>query len=117
MLSSFNDDDPSSEIDKQIIERYVLALIYFATNGDNWDNDLDFLSNATVCDWPSNTSKFRSMGVHCDSVTGRVKSVMFGTCAKGLHLRPYLQILILLLVCLLQLLLFILQYIEKTVTT
>ena len=72
MLSSFNDDDPSSEIDKKIIERYVLALIYFATDGDNWDNDLDFLSNATVCDWPSNTSEFRSMGVHCDSVTGRV---------------------------------------------
>ena len=32
-------------------ERFVAALFYFATQGDEWFSDNNFLSNSTVCEW------------------------------------------------------------------
>jgi Leucine-rich repeat (LRR) protein len=40
-----------------IVERYVLALLYFATDGPNWFNQTDYLTGASVCDWK---------GIDCD---------------------------------------------------
>lgn len=37
--------------DWKIVERYVLAIFFYATNGGDWDNAYDFLSNSPVCDW------------------------------------------------------------------
>jgi hypothetical protein len=31
--------------------RYALACLYFATNGDEWLDDMKFLSESHVCDW------------------------------------------------------------------
>ena len=31
--------------------RYSLAVFYFATNGDDWDNQCNFLSPVHACDW------------------------------------------------------------------
>ena len=33
------------------IERYVLAVFYFATGGPNWNQSLNFLSSEHVCTW------------------------------------------------------------------
>lgn len=33
------------------IERYALAVFYYATGGPDWDHQLNFLSNAHVCAW------------------------------------------------------------------
>jgi hypothetical protein len=43
------------------VERYVLALLFFSTNGTSWRNDLNFLSPTPVCDWS---------GVTCDGIDG-----------------------------------------------
>ena len=32
-------------------ERYALSVLYYATNGDGWNRDVGFLSNADVCEW------------------------------------------------------------------
>ena len=35
----------------KIIQRYVLAVFYFSTQGKNWKNQYNFLSDKDVCDW------------------------------------------------------------------
>lgn len=56
-----------------IIERYVMAVLYYSTGGDAWILDLNFLSNHSICEW---NLKNRS-GVACDS-DGFVKGIGFG---------------------------------------
>jgi hypothetical protein len=35
----------------RLLELYAMAVLYFATDGSNWWDQLDFLGNRTVCDW------------------------------------------------------------------
>ena len=72
-LAWLADDDPT-ELDfsaqpKQIlIERYVLALFYFMTNGKAWKSQLNFLGQSSVCDWfeYSEEAEEGIAGVICD---------------------------------------------------
>ncbi|KAL7527300.1 hypothetical protein ACHAXR_005110 [Thalassiosira sp. AJA248-18] len=52
---------------KKIIQRYTLAVLYFATNGEAWTNTLFFLSNYDECNWhrKSHTGYFTGAG-HCE---------------------------------------------------
>jgi hypothetical protein len=34
-----------------LLERYALAVLYFANNGEGWRNQWDFLSESSVCGW------------------------------------------------------------------
>jgi hypothetical protein len=34
-----------------LVERYVLAVLYFATSGESWLTELHFLSASSVCEW------------------------------------------------------------------
>ena len=43
--------DIKSENISTLINRYSFATIYFETDGANWNNQLHFLSNRSVCDW------------------------------------------------------------------
>lgn len=36
--------------------RYVLALLYYTTNGSNWTDNVGFLSKASICDWNDSNS-------------------------------------------------------------
>jgi hypothetical protein len=45
-----------------IIDRYILALIYFGTNGVHWYNPSNFLSNSSICQWQDTTN---TTGVFC----------------------------------------------------
>ena len=36
-----------------LIERYVMAVLYYSTGGPEWYDDLRFLSNYSVCEWPN----------------------------------------------------------------
>jgi hypothetical protein len=61
------------------LERYALAVIWFATEGDAWRSTLNFLNDLHHCQWHStfrrgDKSAFE-MGVHCnenDEVTGLI---------------------------------------------
>jgi hypothetical protein len=48
-----------------IIERFVIVLLYFATNGDSWLADFKFLTPGSVCGW--NDSNLRR-GVFCSNL-------------------------------------------------
>jgi len=66
-----------------LIDRYVLALFYFATGGPTWSRDLSFLTNLSVCDWnfrageAADTSTVN--GVECNNV-GTVSEIRLGMC-------------------------------------
>lgn len=51
--------------DANVLQRYVLAVLYFATNGESWIDQLGFLSSANECEWT---------GIDCDS-SGKVTSI------------------------------------------
>ena len=55
-------------------QRYILALLYFATNGTaSWESGFNFLNDTSVCDWPpkddlteEDLERETTPGVHCD---------------------------------------------------
>jgi hypothetical protein len=44
---------PPSENDEsyEFVTRYVMAVLYYATNGKSWQYDMNFLSEKVTCDW------------------------------------------------------------------
>lgn len=62
-------DDPAkldleSAPSSVILERYALAVLYFATDGKNWKDDFRFLSARSVCEWHDDDEW--EGGVTCD---------------------------------------------------
>jgi len=61
----------SAEEAPRLIERYVLALIYYHFGGNTWNYDLKFLSAIDHCDWNENfttaSGKIIRQGVFCNS--------------------------------------------------
>jgi hypothetical protein len=78
--STFIATSSSMDVSNMLLERYSVALLYFATDGETWIDPLDFLShNTSVCQWQSlQVSGEDALGIHCDSV-GSVIKVQLGT--------------------------------------
>ena len=64
---------------RTFIQRYALAVLYFATGGPNWKYQMNFLRASDVCTWYEDftmtdaTQGFLSMGVHgCVEVDGEL---------------------------------------------
>jgi hypothetical protein len=57
---------PVTSTMEDVLERFVLANLYFATNGPEWTNQYNFLSAKDVCEWndggPAGTDHY---GVFC----------------------------------------------------
>mmetsp|Transcript_7921 Transcript_7921/g.19123 ORF Transcript_7921/g.19123 Transcript_7921/m.19123 type:complete len:527 (+) Transcript_7921:65-1645(+) len=52
-----------------LLQRYAMAVFYYAMDGDNWNQNTTFLSDASVCDWGSSYGD----GVTCNGA-GQVTS-------------------------------------------
>jgi hypothetical protein len=69
-LNWLADDDPAN-LDfelvstDELLERFIMALLYFSMGGDNWANSFGFLSASSVCMWEE-YSPFVYGGVRCD---------------------------------------------------
>jgi hypothetical protein len=54
-LANVDGYDPSIDFfitpEQVYIERYVLALLYFSTNGHAWKNQYNFILPTSICDW------------------------------------------------------------------
>ncbi|KAL3920291.1 MAG: hypothetical protein SGILL_003337 [Bacillariaceae sp.] len=64
-LTWLAEDDPMQVplLDQATLERrYALACLYFATTGDEWKRDLNFLSEKHVCEWNAPFSAANSNG-------------------------------------------------------
>lgn len=39
------------DVSKDFVQRYIMAVFYFSLDGPNWTNQMNFLSEKSVCDW------------------------------------------------------------------
>ena len=59
---------------RTVLERYVLAVLYFSTSGPNWQllSDIPYLSGTSACTWNNGidlAGSTREFGVYCDKRT------------------------------------------------
>lgn len=54
-LRWLREDDGGSSVETTphnlLLERYVMAVFFFATDGANWKDNANFLSDLSICDW------------------------------------------------------------------
>jgi hypothetical protein len=68
--------DPHSKIDK-VIQRFVLACLYFSTIGDGWEHSHNFLSYKDVCNWNNEeSSSSPAGGAYCKGGQGEVDTLI-----------------------------------------
>jgi hypothetical protein len=67
--------DPSTANPRDVQERYILAVFYYAVGGAKWFDSFYFLSQSHVCDW--NNVDF-GLGVQCDEATKAINGFKFG---------------------------------------
>mmetsp|Transcript_19040 Transcript_19040/g.27535 ORF Transcript_19040/g.27535 Transcript_19040/m.27535 type:complete len:468 (+) Transcript_19040:110-1513(+) len=67
---------PSTSRDIQkLSQRYILALLYFATGGENWTHVYQFLSGLDECEWNGNNDEEYVGGVGSCNGDGLVQTV------------------------------------------
>lgn len=62
----FNNENLSEYAESQRIQRYALAVVYYSTNGQNWLQKTDWMSDEPECDW------FNKGVTFCDAVSNGV---------------------------------------------
>jgi len=75
-------DDPITlspdRLTETVLERYILAVLYYATSGPSWTVSY-MLQDTDVCEWNDGgnetTFPFLNMGVYCSNETDRVRQV------------------------------------------
>ncbi len=72
----------------KLIDRYIVTLLYFATGGEGWEEQLNFLTEGSICGWnESNEGSKLPRGIVCDDKL-RVKNLILSEYILG-----YLRIL------------------------
>jgi hypothetical protein len=71
--------DESQSLSSIIVERYVMALFYFATDGPNWFEQVNFLGNSSICDW-QDLIEFDN-GINCND-EGSAVELWLGMCDR-----------------------------------
>lgn len=66
----------------QYMTRYVLAVLFFSTDGINWDEPLEFMTEKSVCDWKASFTNdgqnyFRK-GVVCEPHANLIAGLLLG---------------------------------------
>ena len=70
-------DLPIKETNQTILlERYAAVVMYYALDGPNWNDDHNFLSNTTICDWNNYETNF---GLFCDTTNTTMFRIEFST--------------------------------------
>jgi hypothetical protein len=62
--------------------RYVMAVFFFSTDGINWDNPLDFMTEKSVCEWkayfPNDGQNYFQKGVVCEPQANLIAGLLLG---------------------------------------
>lgn len=83
--AALNIPDANSNADSvySFVTRYIIAVLYYATDGTNWERQMDFLSERSVCSWQSmvyaETGEEVLVGIICDS-KGLVTQINLSKC-------------------------------------
>lgn len=74
-------DESDKDAVYKYVQRYVMALLYYATNGQNWEHGLHWLGSESICEWLDFVGdvnhKKHNTGVGCDA-DGNIKIVSLG---------------------------------------
>jgi serine/threonine protein kinase len=62
--------DPEAVDLPELLDRFVLSVLYYSTDGENWDNQLEFLQPINSCEWHGVAENLISQvpGAFCSSV-------------------------------------------------
>ena len=74
-------------LDVHVIQRYILAVVFYTLHGGDWNRNYDFLSPSHECEW-SKTFVYSSIdstagfldggeGIHCNKL-GQVSGILLG---------------------------------------
>lgn len=67
----------TSDAERRMMQRYILAVFYFSTNGQKWKKDLNFLSSKSECEWyQDKIFGFITVGAQCDE-NSHISSLLF----------------------------------------
>jgi hypothetical protein len=78
ILDNFSLHAPYSSAD-QILQFYSLAVLYHATNGNEWSNGCNFFASNSVCSWSGRSSNSAIMkGVISCSDDGKITGISLG---------------------------------------
>jgi hypothetical protein len=83
-----NDDGANMTIgvDREVAikTRYVAAVLYYASQGDNWDDNNNFLSEKSTCEWNRNLfDGLEPLGISCgtdDTIVESFRSREYNNC-------------------------------------
>lgn len=60
-----------------ILSRYIAALLYMSTDGKNWRQQLNFMTDSPICEWNDGGAGEVEEGIVCDSDdAGRVDGIV-----------------------------------------
>jgi hypothetical protein len=71
-----------------LVERYVAAVVYFSTGGAQWVNQMNFLSNHSICNWTLDNN-----GVLCHKATNAVTRITLSKCCMQMETFDYLSLM------------------------
>ena len=74
LLIADEDDDNDDTDTGRLLDRFVLAILYYSTKGDNWNTNDGWLSNDSVCSSWYMDDNFPP----CPKVDGRVNRIDLG---------------------------------------
>lgn len=64
-----------------VLERYVIVYLYLSTNGPNWFDQVDFLTEISICEWnngfPQDHPSGEDYGIYCNT-DGYVSKIELG---------------------------------------
>lgn len=77
----------------RIVQRYILALLYYATDGTNWDANAQdkWLSSDSECDWAGVTCDANNLVIELDKGLGQLGGYI-PNCINGLSLLTLLNL-------------------------
>jgi hypothetical protein len=62
--------------------RYVMAVLFYSTDGINWENPLEFMTEKSVCDWnaqfTTDGQNYFTKGVLCEPQANLIAALLFG---------------------------------------
>jgi len=94
-LTWIMNEDRAIISDVELIERYVIALVYFSLDGPYWLNKDRWLSKDPICDWNGITCSLASDGIYHISKIELVSNDLQGKIPNEISKLSYLQELML----------------------
>jgi len=72
-------------LQSRVIQRYIMAVLYYSLNGQSWENQYNFLSGDHECRWKGywNDIYLLAEGITCDSYSNAIFVVLGTDCKCG----------------------------------